>query len=146
MHLLDGVRKEVTCLAFEHETSALILAKYVNQFSPDGWAFVLLTAGPEKTNALTGIASADRESREPLVIGRRVKSSDLTVENVRHCGFHEVDGLKLAEPVIVISRDQTTPVSKAEFQICLIPAAIDAGTDRYRNVSRRSRNSGPERR
>lgn len=101
MHLLDAARKNMQCTPFVHEVSATIAAEYFNEVSQGvaSRAFVLVTAGPGLTNALTGIAGAFLESRELLVIGGQVKSSDLARGELRQRGIQEVDGVRLASSI-----------------------------------------------
>ena len=99
MHLLEAASKTFTCVPFTHEVSAVIAAEYFNETSPTK-AWVLVTAGPGLTNALTGIAGAWLESRELLVVGGQVKSSDLVGESgVRQRGIQEIDGLSLTRSI-----------------------------------------------
>src|SRR5665647_1207921 len=81
MHLLDGARRTMTCIPVVHEVAAGIAVEYFNeQASASGSqerAFALVTAGPGVTNIVTAIAGAYLESRELLVIGGQVKSTDL---------------------------------------------------------------------
>ena len=41
MHLLDGVRRRLTCIPFVHEVAAGIAAEYFNETSSEGKAFAL---------------------------------------------------------------------------------------------------------
>lgn len=115
MHMLDGARTRMTCVAFVHEVSATIAAEYFNQISNKRKAFVLLTAGPGLTNAMTGIAGCFQENRELLVIGGQVKSSDLSDGTLRQRGIQEIDGVALTKPITVQSVRLASPVSKAQF-------------------------------
>jgi acetolactate synthase-1/2/3 large subunit len=115
MHLLDGLRKKMTCIAFVHEMSAAIAAEYFNQVSEPTKAFVLLTAGPGLTNAITGIAGAFHEGRELLIIGGQVKSSDLSDGTIRQRGIQEVNGVDLVRPITVESVRLTKPIGRFKF-------------------------------
>jgi len=101
MHLLDAARKRMNCVPFVHEVSAAISAEYFNAVSTkqSRRAFVLVTAGPGLTNAITALAGAFLESRELLVIGGQVKTSDLATGGIRQRGIQEVDGISIAQPV-----------------------------------------------
>jgi acetolactate synthase-1/2/3 large subunit len=101
MHLLDSVRTRMVCVPYVHEVAATIAAEYFTATRDPGAgkAFVMVTAGPGLTNALTGIASAWGESRELLVVGGQVKRSDLSRGEVRQRGIQELDGAALAEPI-----------------------------------------------
>lgn len=100
MHLLDSVRTNMICVPFVNEIGAAIAAEYFTEAASlgEGKAFVLVTAGPGLTNTITAMASAWAESRELLVIGGQVKSSDLSLGQVRQRGIQEVDGIAAATP------------------------------------------------
>jgi acetolactate synthase I/II/III large subunit len=117
MHLLDSVREKFTCVPFVHEFGAAVAAEYFTATSGDSKrkAFVLVTAGPGFTNTLTAMASAWTESRELLVIGGQVKSSDLARGEVRQRGIQEINGVDLAAPICKAVLQIDTPVSKNSF-------------------------------
>lgn len=118
MHLLDAARTTMTCIPFVHEVSATIAAEYFNEFREpgDGKSFVLVTAGPGLTNAVTGIAGAFLENRELLVIGGQVKSSDLKSPDLRQRGIQEVDGVSIVAPICKTAVRCEKPISSAEFR------------------------------
>ncbi|OBJ55177.1 thiamine pyrophosphate-binding protein [Mycobacterium asiaticum] len=97
MHLLDSMRTRMTCVPFVHEVGAAIAVEYFNASRDEGTgrALALVTAGPGITNALTGVAGAWQESRELLVLGGQVKSTDLSRGAVRQRGIQEIDGVEL---------------------------------------------------
>lgn len=101
MHLLNSVRTQMVCVPFVHEVGAAIAVEYFNASRDQGGAraLALVTAGPGITNALTGIAGAWQESRELLVLGGQVKSSDLSHGAVRQRGIQEIDGVELVHSV-----------------------------------------------
>ncbi|CAM4077657.1 Acetolactate synthase isozyme 1 large subunit [Mycobacterium basiliense] len=101
MHLLNSVRTRMVCVPFVHEVGAAIAVEYFNASRGQGGgrALALVTAGPGITNALTGIAGAWQESRELLVLGGQVKSSDLSRGVVRQRGIQEIDGIELVSSV-----------------------------------------------
>ncbi len=101
MHLLDSVRTRMVCVPFVHEVGAAIAVEHFNASRDEGSgrALALVTAGPGITNALTGIAGAWQESRELLIIGGQVKSSDLSRGAVRQRGIQEIDGVELVRSV-----------------------------------------------
>lgn len=101
MHLLDSVRTRMTCTPFIHEVGAAIATEYFNASRDEdgGRAFALVTAGPGITNAVTGIAGAWQESRELLVVGGQVKSSDLSRGALRQRGIQEIDGVELVRSI-----------------------------------------------
>ena len=117
MHLLDSVREKFTCVPFVHEFGAAVAAEYFTATSGNSKrkAFVLVTAGPGFTNTITAIASAWTESRELLVIGGQVKSSDLARGEVRQRGIQEINGVDLAAPICKAVLQIDTPVSKNIF-------------------------------
>ncbi len=115
MHLLDSVRTRMTCVPFVHEVGAGIAAEYFNEAADPGAgrAFALVTAGPGLTNILTAMAGAFLESRELLVVGGQVKSSDLAGGGVRQRGIQEIDGMALAAPVSVGSLQVREPLPRS---------------------------------
>jgi acetolactate synthase I/II/III large subunit len=116
MHLLDGVRKRMTCIPTVHEVAAGIAAEYYNESGAEGKAFVLVTAGPGITNTFTAIGGAWLESRELLVLGGQVKTADLARGEVRQRGIQEIDGRSMAEPVTVASVRLEEPAPRHEIE------------------------------
>lgn len=119
MHLLDGARQKMTCIPFAHEVAAGIAVEYFNERaraagSPTR-AFAMVTAGPGLTNILTAMAGAYLESRDLLVLGGQVKSSDLAGPSLRQRGIQEIDGLAMAAPVAVCSARMEAPVNRRTF-------------------------------
>ena len=115
MHLINSANNCMTCIGFVHEVGATIAAEYFNEVNGQGKAFVLVTAGPGLTNALTGIAGAHLESRELLVVGGQVKTADLSHGSVRQKGLQEVDGVGMAKSVTKASVQIVEPVDRATF-------------------------------
>jgi acetolactate synthase-1/2/3 large subunit len=116
MHLLNGVRLRFQAVPFVHEGSAMIAAEYFNKVSGDSQkAFVLVTAGPGLTNVVTGMAGAWLESREVLVVGGQVKSSDLAPVGVRQMGIQELDGISLVSSICTITHRVTSKESYLGF-------------------------------
>ena len=106
MHLLNSARKNMTCIPFVHEHSAVVATEYFNELrgaSAAGKAFALVTVGPGVTNAVTGVAGAFLESRECLVIGGQVKQEDLSPPQIRQIGIQELDGAGLMRSVCKVS-------------------------------------------
>src|SRR6187402_3637995 len=71
MHLLDAVRKRMTCVPVVHEVAAGIAVEYFNEAGRGDEptrprAFALVTAGPGLTNIVTALSGAYLESRELL--------------------------------------------------------------------------------
>ena len=54
----------------------------------------LVTAGPGLTNIVTALGGAYLESRELLVLGGQVKTSDLATDGIRQRGIQEIDGVR----------------------------------------------------
>jgi acetolactate synthase-1/2/3 large subunit len=128
MHLLESLSHHLTCVPVVHEVAAGVAAEYFNATSGSGGkALALVTAGPGLTNIVTALAGAYLESRELLVIGGQVKTSDLSLGEVRQRGIQEIDGVAIATPVTVESRRLDAPVSRAEFN------AICSATDNGRH-------------
>lgn len=115
MHLLDAVRRQMTCIPVVHEVTAGIAAEYFNESGGAGLAFVLVTAGPGMTNLVTALAGAFLESRDLLVLGGQVKAVDLARGAVRQRGIQEVDGVAIAGPVTVIAERIEQPVARDVF-------------------------------
>ena len=119
MHLLDGARQTMTCIPFAHEVAAGIAVEYFNERARaadiDTRAFALVTAGPGLTNILTAMAGAYLESRDLLVLGGQVKSSDLAGPSLRQRGIQEIDGLAMASPVAVSASRIEAPVDRRTF-------------------------------
>jgi len=115
MHFLNGARTRFTCVPFGHEVAAGIAAEYFNAVEGPGRAFALVTAGPGLTNIVTAIAGAYLESRELLVIGGQVKSSDLASGGIRQRGIQEIDGEAIVRPICAYSERIETPMRKTDF-------------------------------
>lgn len=127
MHLLDAVRKRMTCVPVVHEVAAGVAVEYFNEAARgDGpthpRAFALVTAGPGLTNIVTALAGAYLESRELLVLGGQVKSSDLAGPSLRQRGIQEVDGTAIAAPVCVATERIERPIGRERFT-----QLVDAG-------------------
>ena len=116
MHLLEAVRSQMTCVPFVHEVAAGIAAEYFNEASDDEKAFVVVTAGPGLTNIVTAVAGAYLESRELLVLGGQVKTSDLATDGIRQRGIQEVDGLAVVAPICATATQVNTPISREQFE------------------------------
>lgn len=99
MHLLASLERRLTCISVVHEVAAGIAAEYFNEVSRAGKALALVTAGPGLTNIVTALAGAYLESRELLVIGGQVKTTDLAGGILRQRGIQEVAGTRIAEPI-----------------------------------------------
>jgi acetolactate synthase-1/2/3 large subunit len=122
MHLLDAVRKRMTCVPVVHEVAAGIAVEYFNEADGDGRAFALVTAGPGLTNIVTALAGAYLESRELLVLGGQVKSSDLAGPSLRQRGIQEIDGTAIVAPVCVATERIERPIGRDRFT-----ALVEAG-------------------
>ena len=115
MHLLNACRKKLRCIPFVHEVSAGIAAEYFNEVSTTGRAFVLVTAGPGLTNLVTAISGAWLESRELLVIGGQVKSTDLADGEMRQRGIQEVNGIEIVRSITKVNMRLTEPAMRSEL-------------------------------
>jgi len=122
MHFLNGARSRFACVPFVHEVAAGVAAEYFNALEGHGRAFALVTAGPGLTNAVTAIAGAFLESRELLVIGGQVKSTDLATGGIRQRGIQEVDGVAIVAPICVLAQRIERPISREAFV-----AAVERG-------------------
>ncbi|ACC40781.1 acetolactate synthase (large subunit) IlvB1_3 [Mycobacterium marinum M] len=128
MHLLNSVRTRMVCVPFVHEVAAAIAVEYFNASRDEGSgrALALVTAGPGLTNAVTGIAGAWQESRELLVLGGQVKSSDLSRGAVRQRGIQEIDGVELVSSVTKRALRIERPVGRD----VILDAVLDGRTPR----------------
>ena len=126
MHLLNAARQKMVCIPVVHEVSAGIAAEYFNESNlSNGKAFVLVTAGPGLTNLVTALAGAYLESRELLVLGGQVKSSDLANKGLRQRGIQEVDGVAIARAVAKSVRRIEQPIAKSDFFHLVNSGSID---------------------
>ena len=103
MHLLESFSRCMECVPVAHENSGIIAAEYMNSLPGSAKALALVTAGPGITNSLTGIAGANLESRELLVIGGTVKTSDISSSNLRQRGIQEINGQDIVKPIAKFS-------------------------------------------
>ena len=119
MHLLDGARRTMACIPVVHEVAAGIAVEYFNEQSSacggQERAFALVTAGPGVTNIVTAMAGAYLESRELLVVGGQVKSTDLAHPGLRQRGIQEIDGIALLRPVSVAAERIESPIGRRAF-------------------------------
>ena len=117
MHLLDVMRTRFTCIPVVHEVAAGIAVEYFNETAAPqaGRAFAMVTAGPGLTNIVTALGGAWLESRELLVLGGQVKSSDLSDGTLRQRGIQEIDGVAIARPLCVHAERIEKPISKTAF-------------------------------
>ena len=95
MHLTESLDRYLTGVPVMHEVAAGIAAEYFNEIAAPAKALALVTAGPGLTNIVTAISGAWLESRELLVIGGQVKTTDLARQQVRSRGIQEIDGVEL---------------------------------------------------
>lgn len=126
MHLLNSARQNMECVPFVHEVSAGIAAEYFNEARAEGErAFVLVTAGPGMTNLVTALAGAYLESRELLVLGGQVKSTDLATGGLRQRGIQEIDGVSIARPITKCSLRIEQPISRKTFVDAVVIGVSD---------------------
>ncbi len=116
MHLLDAVRSRMTCIPVVHEVAGGIAAEYFNEAQDEKKAFMVITAGPGVTNIVTAIGGAYLESRELLILGGQVKSSDLATGGVRQRGIQEICGIDIVEHICKTTAQVTAPIPRAEFE------------------------------
>ena len=97
MHLIESFSKKLEMIPVMHEVNAVIATDYFNasKTTKSGKALALVTVGPGVTNTATGIVGAYIDSREVLLIGGQVKSSDLKNSSQRQNGIQEADGIAL---------------------------------------------------
>lgn len=119
MHLLDSSRSQFKMIPFVHEVGAAIACEYFNEFNfrnnIKDRAFVLVTAGPGITNAITGLAGSFLESRELLIIGGQVKKDDLKKNQQRQNGIQEIDGVSICKHITKNSTRILKPILGQDF-------------------------------
>jgi acetolactate synthase I/II/III large subunit len=99
MHLTESINRKIKCIPVIHEVAAGIATEYFNETSENKKAFALVTAGPGLTNIVTSMAGAFLESRELLVIGGQVKTTDLLQGEIRQNGIQEIAGVELVKSI-----------------------------------------------
>lgn len=117
MHLLESASQVFTCVPVVHEVTAGIAAEFFNESDAQNGskAFALVTAGPGLTNIITAMAGAYLESRDLLVVGGQVKSSDLSPEGIRQTGIQEINGMELTKSITVAQLQIRNPVPDQEI-------------------------------
>ena len=117
MHLLESASYVFTCVPVVHEVTAGIAAEFFNESEARNGskAFALVTAGPGLTNIITAMAGAYLESRDLLVVGGQVKSSDLSPEGIRQTGIQEINGMELTKSITVARLQIRNPVPDQEI-------------------------------
>jgi len=127
MHLLESASHVFECVPVIHEVSAGIAAEYFNESQGHGGkkAFALVTAGPGLTNIVTAMAGAFLESRDLLVVGGQVKSTDLSQGNVRQLGIQEIDGMSLVSSLTLASLQIQKPLPKNEIEKLVLSGLSD---------------------
>lgn len=115
MHLTESLDRYLTGVPVVHEVAAGIAAEYFNVIAAPRKALALVTAGPGLTNAVTAISGAWLESRELLVIGGQVKTSDLARQQLRSRGIQEVDGIELVRSTTKLAYRFEAPIAAADF-------------------------------
>jgi len=118
MHILNSASKKFKCIPVVHEVSAGIAVEYFNEANRDSnsRAFVLVTAGPGLTNLITAMAGAYLESRELLVIGGQVKSSDLKADVLRQNGIQEINGIALVDSITTRRLRLRAPIALSKIR------------------------------
>jgi acetolactate synthase-1/2/3 large subunit len=115
MHLTESLSRYLIPVPVVHEVAAGIAAEYFNEIHPTKKALALVTTGPGLTNIVTAIAGAYLESRELLVIGGQVKTSDLSTGALRARGIQEVHGIDLVKGITKLAYQFRQPISAVEF-------------------------------
>ena len=115
MHLTESLSRYLIGVPVIHEVAAGIGAEYFNEISDGKKALALVTAGPGLTNIVTALSGAFLESRELLVIGGQVKTSDLASEGLRSRGIQEVNGVDLVKSTTKEAYRLLKPLSAEEF-------------------------------
>jgi acetolactate synthase-1/2/3 large subunit len=122
MHLLESASHVFECVPVVHEVSAGIAAEYFNESkgTSGNKAFALVTAGPGLTNIVTAMAGAFLESRDLLVVGGQVKSTDLSHGKVRQLGIQEIDGMSLVSSLTVARLQIQKPLPRTDIEKVVI--------------------------
>jgi len=122
MHLLESASHVFECVPVVHEVSAGIAAEYFNESkgTSGNKAFALVTAGPGLTNIITAMAGAFLESRDLLVVGGQVKSTDLSHGKVRQLGIQEIDGMSLVSSLTVARLQIQKPLPRTDIEKVVI--------------------------
>ena len=115
MHLTESLSNYLQGIPVIHEVAAGIAAEYFNEISTNEKALALVTTGPGITNIVTAISGAWLESRELLVIGGQVKSSDLSRGKLRARGLQEVNGVELLSSITKKSVLIDLPINAETF-------------------------------
>jgi len=115
MHLTESLSNYLQGIPVIHEVAAGIAAEYFNEISTNEKALALVTTGPGITNIVTAISGAWLESRELLVIGGQVKSSDLSRGKLRARGIQEVNGVELLSSITKKSVLIDSPINAEIF-------------------------------
>ncbi len=115
MHLTESLDRYLTGVPVIHEVAAGIAAEYFNEIAAPAKALALVTAGPGQTNIVTAVSGAWLESRELLVIGGQVKTSDLAMGKLRSRGIQEIDGVGLMKSTTKVSERIDRPIAASEF-------------------------------
>lgn len=115
MHLTESLSRYLTGVPVVHEVAAGIATEYFNEIAAPAKALALVTAGPGLTNIITAISGAWLESRELLVIGGQVKTSDLSNKTVRSRGIQEIDGASLVASTTKESYRFMNPIDASTF-------------------------------
>ena len=115
MHLTESLSRYLTGVPVVHEVAAGIAAEYFNEMSQGQRALALVTAGPGLTNIVTALSGAFLESRELLVIGGQVKTTDLAGSGLRSRGIQEVNGVELVSSTTKESYRFLAPISAELF-------------------------------
>jgi acetolactate synthase-1/2/3 large subunit len=116
MHLTESLSRYLVGVPVVHEVAAGVAAEYFNEIADGRRALALVTTGPGITNSVTAISGAWLESRELLVIGGQVKTSDLATDGLRGRGIQEVDGVALLKSTTKVARQFRAPVQAGEFK------------------------------
>lgn len=115
MHLTESLSRFLKGIPVVHEVAAGIGAEYFNEISEGKKALALVTAGPGLTNIVTALSGAYLESRELLVIGGQVKTSDLATEGLRSRGIQEVNGVELVKSTTKEAYRLIEPLNAEKF-------------------------------
>ncbi|MEN3951865.1 thiamine pyrophosphate-binding protein [Iodidimonas sp. SYSU 1G8] len=122
MHLTESLDRYLTGVPVVHEVAAGIAAEYFNELAAPAKALALVTAGPGLTNIVTALSGAFLESRELLVIGGQVKTTDLANQRMRSRGIQEVDGVALVASTCKVAHRLLAPATAEEFLDIISPS------------------------
>lgn len=125
MHLVESFSRHMEMIPVVHEATAAIASEHFNLLHGTEKSVVLVTTGPGITNCVTAVASAFVESRELLIIGGQVKTTDLSNEDQRQIGIQEIDGVAILRPITKAAERMLSPIVGDELRTLVDKTCLD---------------------